>query len=1298
MTLDFAERPPPAILEPGGEMGALVRATDWGATRLGPPERWSPALQMMVRLLLANRFPQLLWWGPDYVSIYNDAYRPVLGTKHPAALGKPFKDVWPEVADVLGPMIDVPFHGGPSSWTDDIQLEVRRHGFVEETHFNFAYSPVPDDAAPGGIGGVLATVSEITEKIVGERRLAALRDLGARTGDALSVEAACAGMAEALAAHAYDAPFALIYLLDDAGAVARLVAAAGAIAGEPLAPGIVDPVAADAPWPFGHVVATHAPVTVDDLAARFSRVPPSPWSDPPQAAVVAPIEIANGLAGFLVAGASPRLRLDDQYIAFFSLAAAQIAIAVGNARAYEDQRRRAEALAQIDRAKTQFFSNVSHEFRTPLTLMLGPLEDALADEAHPLGAAQRERLELAQRNGLRLHRLVNALLDFSRVEAGRMEAVYQPTDLAAFTAEVASSFRSACEKAGLAFVVNTPPLVQPAYVDREMWEKIFLNLVANAFKFTFQGRIEVSLASEGREAVLRVADTGVGIADGELPRLFERFHRIAGAEGRTHEGTGIGLALVQELVGLHQGSIAVESRPGVGTTFTVRLPLGHAHLPVERVDRERRPGSTAVRAEAFVGEALRWLPEGEFVESALGGAGLDTREGEGRLVLLADDNADMRAYVRRLLEARGYDVVAVGDGEAAMAVLRERRPDLVLTDVMMPKLDGFGLLAAIRSDPPTASVPVILLSARAGEGATVDGLDAGADDYLVKPFAARELLARVGVNIKMAEVRRDASRALSVSEQRRRLSEDRLSLAVATGRIAVFEWDVGTDRLIIDGSFNARAGEARGGAAETTLTDWLTRVHPDDVAGVRDAVRRSVETRSPYEATYRLVGPSRERTLMGRGEMRSTPEGAMRMTGAVVDITDVTAAQRALEELNATLEQRVETEVRERARAEEALRQVQKMEAVGQLTGGVAHDFNNLLTVIIGGLDTIRRSRPDDHQRIARATDMALQGAQRAVSLTSRLLAFSRRQPLEPKALDPDGLVRGMSDMLRRTLGERIELTTELHPQPWRIEADQGQLESAILNLAVNARDAMPDGGRLTIETTNVELDGLQAANDVEVTPGRYGVISVSDTGEGMSSETLERAFEPFFTTKDPGRGTGLGLSMVYGFVKQSGGHVAIESEVGRGTTVKLFLPTFEGPPPIQSASHAVAAPAGRRNEIVLFVEDDDDVRAYGVTMFKELGYQVLEATDADAALDMLRTEERIDLLFTDVVLPGKSGRELAELSTSIRPGLKVLYATGYSRDAIVHHGRLDPGVSLMTKPYTFDQLAARVRETLDRA
>jgi len=415
----------------------------------------------------------------------------------------------------------------------------------------------------------------------------------------------------------------------------------------------------------------------------------------------------------------------------------------------------------------------------------------------------------------------------------------------------------------------------------------------------------------------------------------------------------------------------------------------------------------------------------------------------------------------------------------------------------------------------------------------------------------------------------------------------------------------------------------------------------------------------------------------------------------------------ALREVNVELARQIaeRDHAEEQLRISEArLRQVQKMETIGQLTGGVAHDFNNLLTVMLGGLDSIERQIADAPEspamgQIKKSTAMAMKAVERAATLTHRLLAFSRRQPLEPKPVDANRLVADMSELLRRTLGETIDLETVLAGGLWSVTADPNQLENSLLNLAVNARDAMPEGGKLTIETSNVYLDEAYVAKLVEPLPaGQYVMIAVSDTGAGMDSITLDRAFEPFFTTKDIGRGTGLGLSQVYGFVLQSQGYVKIYSELGQGTVVKLYLPRRVGAETVAEAGiERHHARAGGEGETVLVVEDHEDLRSYSAGAVKEMGYRVLEAADAKAALATLTSDERIDLLFTDVVLPGgMNGRQLADAALRTRPKLKVLFTTGYTRNAIVHNGQLDPGIQLLGKPFTYSDLAAKIRSVLD--
>ena len=645
------------FLPADSEAARLVREFDWAATPLGPPAQWSASLRMIARLLLANRFPMLLWWGPDYIQIYNDHYIPVLGAKHPhEALGKPFRECWREVYDVLGPLVDTPFNGGPATWKDDIELIVHRHGFNEESHFTIAYSPLPDETAPRGIGGVLGVVTEITEKVIGQRRLEVLHELAAGLANAKTDVEACTLAMKVLAQCPKDVPFALSYLLDETKRELRLVSSTG-IDDELTGPEILDASGpmSEVAWPLAETLRTETIQTRDGLKALMPSVPRGPWPYAPDGVAVIPVRsnVVGRPAGALVVGISACIRLDQLYMSFLSLVGSQVATAVANARAYEEERRRAEALAEIDRAKTLFFSNVSHEFRTPLTLMLGPLDDAAAAEGVP--PRVRDEIEVAQRNSQRLLKLVNSLLDFARIEAGRVQASYAPVDLAAITADLASTFRSAMEHAGLEFVVDCRDLGEPIYVDREMWEKVVLNLLSNAFKFTLRGGVRISLARESGEAVLEVADTGRGVARHELPRLFERFFRVEGGESRTHEGSGIGLALVHELVKLHGGSIDAESELGRGATFRVRIPFGRRHLPQTQLESSPRLGASA--AQVYVQEALSWLPasQGTLAHVAAVADNGSTKRDQrfaatfNSRILLADDNADMRAYVVALL-------------------------------------------------------------------------------------------------------------------------------------------------------------------------------------------------------------------------------------------------------------------------------------------------------------------------------------------------------------------------------------------------------------------------------------------------------------------------------------------------------------------------------------------------------------------------------------------------------------------------------------------------------------------------
>lgn len=748
-----------------GELVRMIRDKDWTLTPLGPLERWPQSLRTTVSLCLASNFPINIIWGPQCTQIYNDSYRVCCADAHPGALGADYRVTWASAWPAIGESFERAL-AGETMYLENQRMFLKRFGgALEETFFTFSHSPIQDES--GGIGGLFHPVTETTPTMLAERRTRALRDVAASLAAATDEAEVARRTLEVVARFDLDLPFVLYYALDPESPGYRLVGTHGVAQGTSATPLHFDQ-DASSPWPFADALDAARIIEVNALDIIPRDEPCGPYEDPPNLALVIPIVVpaAERPPAVMVAGVSCRLRFGADYRSFYDLLGVTIANALATVRAREDERRRAEALAAIDRAKTLFFSNVSHEFRTPLTLMLGPLDEALARDDMPVRL--REDIGIAQRNALRLLKLVNTLLDFSRIESGRTQACYEPVDVASLTTELASNFRSAIERAGMRLVVDCPSLGEPLWIDREMWEKIVLNLLSNAFKFTFEGEITVRIAQPVPDQVeLTVADTGTGIGPDDLTHIFERFHRIRGARARSHEGSGIGLALIQELVRLHGGTIAAASVPGTGTTFTVRIPTGRAHLPPDRVAGTRDSASTATGAAPFVEEALRWLPDSPDdtaarpASCATGTAAVDPEgasvRGHRGKILLADDNADMRHYIRRLLSDE-YEVQAVADGELALRAASDGSPpDLVLADIMMPGMDGLELLHALRASERTRQVPIILLSARAGEESKVDGLNAGADDYLVKPFTAGELRARVKAHMGLAQERQRAS-------------------------------------------------------------------------------------------------------------------------------------------------------------------------------------------------------------------------------------------------------------------------------------------------------------------------------------------------------------------------------------------------------------------------------------------------------------------------------------------------------------------------------------------------------------
>ncbi len=859
-----------------GAVGRDLLAVDWAATPLGPLEAWPNSLQTAVRIVLSSRFSMWMAWGPELTFFCNDAYRrDTLGAKYPWALGKPASTVWSEIWHDIGPRIDRVMSTGEATWDEQLMLFLERSGYTEETYHTFSYSPLARD--DGSIAGMLCVVSEDTQEVIARRRMQTLRDLGLGTSSSTTVAESVASACAELSQRPADLPFALVYLYDGDATTARLAGSAGFDGPHPAAPPVLGPGgAATWPRPDGGVLEV-------DLHGRFEDLPTGSWSRPPARAAVIPIvQGTQAPYGFLVAGLNPFRPLDEGYADFLGLVAGHLASGITDARAFEFEQQRAETLAELDQAKTDFFTNVSHEFRTPLTLLLGPAEDALTDTDHPLEPDQRQRVEVIHRSGQRLLKLVNTLLDFSRMGSGRVEASYEPVDLGRYTRELASMFEGAAHRLGLDLEIDCPDLPEPVHVDRDLWAKVVLNLVSNALKFTFEGGVVVRLAAEGDGAVLTVTDTGTGIPAEEQAHLFERFHRVSGARSRTHEGSGIGLALVAEIAALHGGEADVSSSPGAGSSFRVRVPFGTAHLDPEHLAHAPGTGVAQQVLDGFLAEA------GQLLAQDAAGTPAPDHDPTRPLVLVVDDNPDIRTYVTSLLTS-SYRVGVAVDGQDGLEQALADPPDLVLTDVMMPRLDGFGLLRELRARPETADVPVVMLSARAGEDGTLEGLEAGADDYLVKPFAARELLARVRANLELDRARR--------SREQMARSQSLLDQAQRLAKLGSWELDLETGAVRTTEEFRHLVGLGAEQLAVLGFEGLVETVfHPADRGLVTDALAAAAPGEDvQYDA--RVQRPDgRELLVRVHAEVGDTDdEGRPRLLrGSLQDITEQRAAEEAL--------------------------------------------------------------------------------------------------------------------------------------------------------------------------------------------------------------------------------------------------------------------------------------------------------------------------------------------------------------------------------------------------------------------
>ena len=1197
------------------ETAALVRTIDWRATPLGPASEWRQSFRTALSICLSSRFPIALYWGPEFAMLYNDSLLPMVGAnKHPGAMGQPALVVLAEIRDIIEPMLRHVSTTAEATWSEDLMLPLVRGAGPEESYFTFTYSPIRDES--GGVGGVFCAVIETTEKVLGERRLRLLNALAEAT-QAGSREDACARAATHLARFVNDVPFALLYLLDEDSDAARLAGTANIQPGSAYAPTTIR-LGEGGTWPLDGALAE----------PRYVDFPMGPAGS--RGGVIQALERGGGgrALGYVVVGLSPLLARSTAYDQFHRLLAASLSLAIGNAAAYEDERKRAEELAELDRAKTTFFSNVSHEFRTPLTLMLAPIQDLLAQ---PEGApVERASVELLERNALRLLKLVNTLLEFSRIEAGRVEAVYEPTDASTFTAELASNFRSLLEREGLAFMVDCPPLAEPVYLDRGMWEKIVLNLLSNAFKFTFEGSISVRLREVESEVTLEVADTGTEIGELELPRLFERFHRVEGARSRSHEGSGIGLALISELVRLHGGEIRVQSQLGRGTTFQVSIPHGSAHLPASQVRAPRRLGSTALGPRAFLEEMARW---GE-TPSGVGDlpASSPTAGAAQERILFADDNADMRAYVSRLLGER-WRVEAVSDGLAALESIRRDPPALVLSDAMMPGLDGFGLVRELRADPALRAIPIIILSARAGEEEASRGLGSGANDYIAKPFSARDLLVRVASNLTAAA----AARELLAVEARQRANFYRhfmqapFPVAVLKGASHVIElanpsilraWGQGTEIVGLP------------------LVEAIPPLKDQPFLGYLDHVFRTGEAYEGREEPARLpTGPAG--TLEQRyynfvyAPLRD-PEGAVE--GILLGAFDVTAQVLTRQENERTMAL-LERATAERTRALEAATQANR--AKDEFLATMSHELRTPLNAIVGWAHLLQTGTVAAAQ-VPKALETIERNARIQARLIEDMLDLARiEQGKLVLSVGPTELVRVVEAALEAVQpaaelkGIRLQPVLDSHAT---IVGDADRIQQVAWNLLSNAIKFTPRNGRIQV---------LLRRED------SYVELVVADDGQGIEPAFLPLVFDRFQQAdariSRRAGGLGLGLAIVRSIVELHGGTVTARSDgVGQGATFSVRLPMAPlradstGPASASNAppSASFSCPPALVGLRVLVVDDEAATRDLLRYVLEQCECVVSLAADAEDALSSLNAH-RFDLLISDVGMPNVDGYAL---------------------------------------------------------